>query len=63
MNKLLEHAVRSEYEMNPQNDETSEALCYSEYDVFRRGEGNYFVNSLTNKHRCGEKITPYSFSN
>ncbi|KAL6339461.1 hypothetical protein AAG906_032996 [Vitis piasezkii] len=38
MNKLLEHAVRSEYEMNPQNDETSEALCYSEYDVFRRGK-------------------------
>ncbi|KAJ9697545.1 hypothetical protein PVL29_009392 [Vitis rotundifolia] len=34
MNKLLEHAVRSE----PQNDETSEARCYSEYEVFKRGK-------------------------
>ncbi|XP_010645321.2 uncharacterized protein LOC104877836 isoform X3 [Vitis vinifera] len=34
MNKLLEHAVRSE----PQNDQTSEAHCYSEYEVFKRGK-------------------------
>ncbi|KAL6339369.1 hypothetical protein AAG906_032898 [Vitis piasezkii] len=34
MNKLLEHAVRSE----PQNDQTSEARCYSEYEVFKRGK-------------------------
>lgn len=42
LNMLIECAKKCTYEMNPQNHETSGTIrCYSEYEYFTRGSGNF----------------------
>ncbi|KAL6312745.1 hypothetical protein AAG906_020517 [Vitis piasezkii] len=60
MNKLLEHAARHTYEMNPKHDEPSQRhydCCISEYGYFRRGGALETPILVASKNGIMEMVT------
>ncbi|KAJ9697568.1 hypothetical protein PVL29_009410 [Vitis rotundifolia] len=60
MNKLLEHAARHTYEMNPKHDEPSRhhsGCCISQYGYFRRGEALETPILVASKNGIMEMVT------
>ncbi|RVW13778.1 hypothetical protein CK203_083612 [Vitis vinifera] len=60
MNKLLEHAARHTYEMNPKHDEPSQRhydCCISEYGYFRRGGALETPILVASKNGVMEMVT------